>query len=181
MATHRCPPHPPRPGASSRPALEQDATGDDRLPGNDADTHARRGPRPRPRPESLPCLVASFRRDSPAPIRASARSWRTATLAQRGCARLAYQQWPRSVTHSRAAPAIGSPTSCHRNCFDERPSSWPYSPLLCLPRAQSAMRFRISAGPRATIRSPGAKRTSWSGFAETSLPGFFSARMATPA
>lgn len=43
-----------------------------------------RGPRPRPRPESLPCLVPSFRRDSPAPIRASARSRRTATLAQRG-------------------------------------------------------------------------------------------------
>ena len=70
MATHRRPPHPPRTGASSRPALEQDATGDDRLPGNDADTHAGRGPRPRPRPESLPCLVASFRRDSPAPMRA---------------------------------------------------------------------------------------------------------------
>jgi len=48
-------------------------------------------------------------------------------------------------------------------------------------RAQSAMRFRISAGPRATIRSPGANRTWWSGFAATSLPGFFSARMATPA
>jgi hypothetical protein len=48
-------------------------------------------------------------------------------------------------------------------------------------RVQPAMRFRISAGPRATIRSPGARRISWSGFAETSLPGFFSARMATPA
>jgi hypothetical protein len=48
-------------------------------------------------------------------------------------------------------------------------------------RAQSAMRFRISAGPRATIRSPGASCTSWPGFAETSLPGVFSARIATPA
>src|ERR1035438_9699093 len=64
----------PHTGASSRPVLEQDAIGDDRLPGNDADIHAGKGPRPRPRPrlESLPCLVASFRRDSPAPIRASA-------------------------------------------------------------------------------------------------------------
>jgi hypothetical protein len=30
-------------------------------------------------------------------------------------------------------------------------------------------------------RADGAKRTWWFGFAETSLPGFFNARMATPA
>jgi|HubBroStandDraft_3_1064219.scaffolds.fasta_scaffold60113_2 hypothetical protein len=34
----------PRTEASSRPALEQNGTGDDRLPGNDADTNAGRGP-----------------------------------------------------------------------------------------------------------------------------------------
>ena len=36
------------------------------------------------RSHRFPCLVASFRRDSPVPIRASAHSRRTATLAQRG-------------------------------------------------------------------------------------------------
>jgi hypothetical protein len=43
--------------ASERAAddtLEQNATGDDRLPGNDADTNAGRGPQPRSRPESFP-------------------------------------------------------------------------------------------------------------------------------
>jgi hypothetical protein len=75
----------PHTGASSRPVLEQDAIGDDRLPGNDADIHAGKGPRPRPRPrlESLPCLVASFRRDSPAPIRASAPPLRAPALGHR--------------------------------------------------------------------------------------------------
>src|SRR6266496_3101082 len=74
--------------ASERAAddtLEQNAIGDDRLPGNDADTNAGRGPRAALAPGELSCLVASFRRrDSPVPIRASAHSRRTATLAQRG-------------------------------------------------------------------------------------------------
>ena len=119
MATHRRPPHPPRTGASSTPALEQDATGDGRLPGNDADTHAGRGPRPRPRPESLPCLVASFRRDSPAPIRASARSRRTAALAQRGhLARVRREPGKRSYS----GPATARHRTPYRTHFPPRGS-----------------------------------------------------------